>query len=508
MAAGIRRTTSSPNVAFIRPELEQLMPQYELIRDCIAGETVIKAAKLKYLPMPNAHDKSPENAARYVAYLLRAVFYNVTRRTLLGLKGQVFSQPPAVKLPAALDPLIADATGTGTSLDQLAEISLGHVIAYSRGGVFVDFPDTSAQGGANAEQIEKGEVRPTMYAYSPMEIINWRVTEKGAKEVLSLVVLLEGFPLSDDGFEVKNAPQFRVLKLDDAGNYVQEIWRENQPTKWDGYTVPKRGNFQLHKTVTPTGPDGNTIKEIPFWFIGSQNNDTNPDNPNMYDMASLNVAHYRNSADYEEACFVVGQPTPVATGLTEEWVNNVLKGTLAFGSRGGIPLPTGATADLLQAEPNTMIKEAMDTKERQMTALGAKLVEQKEVQRTATESSQDKAAENSVLTSCANNVSTAYRSALTYACWLMSATGEIEYQLNIDFEIAALTPEAVRMAIEAWQKGAITFEEMRADLRRYGIATQDDKEAKAAIAKEQVDAMALAAEHDPQFNQDPPSGAA
>lgn len=508
MAALVPRSTSNPNVAFIRPELEKLIPQYELIRDCIAGETVIKAARTKYLPMPNAGDMSPENKARYVAYLTRAVFYNVTRRTLFGLKGQVFSQPPVAKLPVALDPLIKDATGTGTSLDQLAEQSLAHVVAYSRGGVFCDFPDTSAQGGASADQIESGEVRPTLYAYGPLEIINWRVVERGAKEVLSLVVLLEGFPLSDDGFEVKSAPQFRVLKLDAAGNYVQEIWRENQPSKWDGYSVPKRGNFQLHQTITPTGPDGKPIKEIPFWFIGSQNNDTNPDNPNMYDMASLNIAHYRNSADYEESCYVVGQPTPVATGLTEEWVKNVLKGTLAFGSRGGIPLPTGATADLLQADPNTMIKEAMDTKERQMTALGAKLVEQKTVQRTATESSQDKAAENSILTSCANNVSTAYRSALTYAAWLMSASGEIDYALNVDFEVAALTPEAVRMAIEAWQKGAITFEEMRQDLRRYGIATVDDKEAKAAIAKEQIDAMTLAAENDPQFNQPDPAPAA
>jgi hypothetical protein len=502
MAAAIRRTVNTnPNVAFIRPELVRLLPQYELIRDCIAGETVVKEQRTKYLPMPNAHDKSPENQERYRAYLLRAVFYNVTRRTVMGLIGQVFGQDPAVKLPAALDPMIADATGTGTSLNQLAEISLGHNIAYSRSGVFVDFPDTSPQGGASAAQVEAGEIRPTMYAYSPMEIINWRVIERGAKEVLALVVLLEGFPISDDGFEIKNAPQFRVLKLDAAGNYVQEIWKEPQPGKWDGLSVPKKGDFRLSETITPTGPDGKPIKEIPFWFIGAQNNDINPDNPNMYDMASLNIAHYRNSADYEESCYVVGQPTPVATGLTEEWVKNVLKGQLAFGSRGGIPLPTGATAELLQAEANTMIKEAMDTKERQMTALGAKLVEQKEVQRTATEASQDKAAENSVLTSCANNVSAAYRSALTYAAWLMGAAGEIEYALNIDFEIAALTPEQVKMAIEAWQKGAITFEEMRADLRRYGLATLDDKEAKAAISKEQIDAMTLAAENDPQFNQ-------
>ena len=503
-----RNNLSSPNVAFIRPELVRLLPQYELIRDCIAGETAIKAAGQKYLPMPNATDKSPENQARYKAYITRAVFYNVVRRTLLGLMGQVFSKDPVVKIPTQLEPMIANATGTGTSLNQLAELGLAQTVAYSRSGVFVDFPDTG-ETGASADQVENGEVRPTMYIYNPLEIINWRVVEDGAKEKLSLVVLLEGFPISDDGFEVKNAPQFRVLKLDPAtGNYIQEIWKEPVPSKWDEISVPKRGDFRLTQTIKPTGPSGEPLKEIPFWFIGSQNNDINPDNPNMYDMASINVAHYRNSADYEESGFIVGQPTPVATGLTEEWVTNVLKGQLSFGSRGGIPLPTGATADLLQADPNTMLKEMMDSKERYMTALGAKLVEQRDVQRTATESRQDKAGEDSVLKSCANNVSTAFRAALTYAAMLMgAAASEIEYALNVDFDVAGLTPEEVSKAIDAWQKGTLTFEEMRTVLRRYGWATVEDAIAKASIAKEQVDAMALAAEHDPQFKEPDSVGA-
>ena len=59
----------------------------------------------------------------------------------------------------------------------------------------------------------------------------------------------------------------------------------------------------------------------------------------MYDLAVLNIAHYRNSADYEESCFVTGQPTVWASGLTEAWVEDVLKGELRLGSFGGIPLP-------------------------------------------------------------------------------------------------------------------------------------------------------------------------
>lgn len=506
MAAIQRRAGKAPNVAFIRPEVKALLPQYQVIRDCIAGETVVKKERETYLPKPNAHDTSPENATRYEAYLKRAVFYNVTRRTLAGLVGQVFSRPPAVEIPDVLKPMAANVTGTGISLDQSAMLSLGNVVAYSRGGVFVDFTNTGA-AGASRDQIESGEVRPTIYAYSPFEIINWRVKEVGSKEVLSLVVLLESYPVSDDGFEVKLSPQFRVLKLNDANVYVQEIWRDPTNPVWDERKFPT-GNFKLHQPITPTGADGQPLKEIPFHFIGSQNNDINPDSPNLYDIASLNLAHYRNSADYEESCYVVGQPTPVATGLTQEWVENVLKGVLAFGSRGGIPLPAGATADLLQAKPNTMLKEAMTDKVEQMRSLGAKLIEDSKVQRTATEASQDNATDTSVLASCANNVSAAYQWALTYAAALMGDTSsKIEYKLNTDFDITSMTPDQVRATIDFWQKGAITFEEMRADLRRYGVATVGDKDAKTAILKEQVEALDLAAEHDPAFNTPPKAGA-
>lgn len=504
MAIPAYTVIGNPNVAFIRPELAELLPEYQTIRDALSGECTVKAQTEKYLPMPNGHDRSPENKARYKAYLMRAVFYNVTRRTVLAMIGQVFGKDPTKKLPTTLKMLDKNASGTGTSLDQLAQMSLGQNIAYARTGVFVDFPETN--GAVSQEQTETGQIRPTMYVYSPMEIINWRVTEDGADEKLSLVVLIEGYPVSDDGFEVKNSAQFRVLKLDKEGNYIQEIWKEPKPSSWDGYSVPRRGNFQLNKTIKPTGPDGAPIKSIPFWFIGSSNNDINPDKPNMYDMASINMAHYRNSADYEEACYMVGQPTVVAVGLTEDWVNKVLGGKLTFGSRGGIPLPADADAKLLQAEERTMLKEAMDTKERQLTALGAKLVEQKTVQRTATESKQDGASQNSVLKSCTMNVSTAFTAALRYASWLMGGVPDdetIEYTLNTDFDIDELTPDLLRLVIEFWQKGMLTFKESRAFLRRANMATEEDDEAKAQIAKEQVEAFDLANENDPQFNPKP-----
>ncbi len=480
-----------PNVSFIRRELANLLPLYYLIRDVLSGEVAIKKAKTTYLPMPNAEDTSKENKARYDAYLKRAVFYNVARRTLSGLVGQVFFKDPIIEVPTLLQPVVDNADGGGLNLIQLAKKAMQLNLAFSRGGVFIDYPQTDENGGASISDLRTGRIRPTLTVYSPHEIVNWRTIDRGADIILSLVVIFELYWMYDDGFETKTGGQFRVLRLDEQGFYVHEIWREPQPTQADGSKIPK-GNFQQHVVYMPTGADGKRLTEIPFMFFGTENNDSNCDNPNFYDICSLNIAHYRNSADYEESCYMVGQSTPVATGLTEEWVANVLKGSLNFGSRGGIPLPAGADLKLVQAQSNTMLKEAMDAKERQMVALGAKLVEQKEVQRTATEASLEGASESCTLSTATKNTSAAIEWALKWASRLIGQPDDaVKFELNTDFDIGRLTPEERAEVIKEWQANAITFEEMRTVLRKGGVATEDDEKAKAQIEADTVAAMGL-----------------
>lgn len=71
-----------------------------------------------YLPRPNAEDESPENRARYDAYLKRAVYYNATGRTLSGLTGIAFRRWPEIVLPASLEYIRDDVDGSGSTLIQ------------------------------------------------------------------------------------------------------------------------------------------------------------------------------------------------------------------------------------------------------------------------------------------------------------------------------------------------------------------------------------------------------
>lgn len=462
--------TQSQGAATKRRELRDHEPDYKLIADCVAGERVVKAKGSTYLPMPNAADESAENVARYTAYKKRAVFYNVTQRTLAGMVGEVFGRDPVQELPTRLDVVSEDADGSGLTLTQLAKRGVRYALSMGRGGLLADYPLT--EEGVTRADIEAGAVQPTLTVYDALHVINWRTVKRGNKTLLTMVVLWEEYDAEDDGFVVTRKDQYRVLRLVD-GVYTVEVYRDGAV-----FMGP----------VTPTDASGATFDYIPFTFIGAENNDAEVDHAPMYDLASINIAHYRNSADYEEGVYMVGQPTPVFAGLTEAWVDNVMKGTVALGSRGGVMLPEGGSAQLLQMEANTAAFEAMEHKEKQMVALGAKLVESKEVQRTATEANQDNASETSILADVAKNVSAAIKFGLEVcARFVGDENAEIVYELNTEFRIAQMTPQERAQVISEWQQGAITFGEMRASLRKSGVATLDDAEARETIDEEAID---------------------
>jgi hypothetical protein len=506
--------TSSPKVNYTRDELSNMLYTYYLIRDAIEGETAIKGLTggaagisgsgnggipivinnviltraMRYLPQPNPTDKSQQNLERYRAYVTRAIFYEVTGRTLEGMAGQIFLRPPTIEIPSELDNVQDNANGAGLTLDQTAYMAVRHLIAYGRSGCLVDYPIVGEVPTTKAA-LANGDIQPTITIYNPWDIINWRIERQGAKMVLTMVVLRETFEEdSGDGFQFTQSEQFRVLSIEN-GKHVVEMY--------DG----KEGNFISRGKLMPVNAKGNPFTEIPFHFMGSENNDVSVDRPPLYGLATLNIGHYRNSADYEEACFICGQPTPVLSGLSEDWVKNILNGEVVLGSRNAIPLPVNARAELLQAKPNSMPYEAMKLKEEQMVSLGAKLVQLQRSARSATQQIIETTSESSTLANISKNVSDVMEWALEMAAAFVGAdAGSIEYQLNRDFDLTSMTADDQNAVIKQWQSAAIDFSEMRTVLRKAGTASLPDDEARKAIQKDIDDGLIP----DPTLEQNPP----
>lgn len=469
------------SVDYVRPEVSDLRPVYKMVRDVLGGPHVIQGNAKLYLPHPDPEGVNPDS--RYRDYVTRAIFFSATARTHEGYLGQMFYRETQIELPALLEVLRNDADGEGTTLEQQAKKVAGEVLALGRGGLYVDYT-SQVEGEASIQDQEEGKVRPVIYFRDTESIINWRYTTIGTTRILSLVVLEEVFCEEDDGFEEQAGVQYRELRIEfveGRPQFVCRIWRKSDSGSW----------YIFDEAIPLTG-SGEAWTYIPFFPIGSSENNIEPDTIPMESMAHVNIGHYRNSADYEESVFIVGQPTPWASGITKDWYEDVWDNELILGSRGFIPLPPNSSVGLLQANPNIMAKEAMEIKREWLVSLGAKLAESKQVQTTATQENRESVIENSTLSSVAKNVSSAYQAALRACALFAGEDPDVPLlELNTDFEITRLSPQDRQQLLSEWQGGAITWEEFRWNMKRSGIAYEDDAEAYLKIQQELGDGLNL-----------------
>ena len=224
----------------------------------------------------------------------------------------------------------------------------------------------------------------------------------------------------------------------------------------------------------PTDGTGSRLDEIPFYFIGSENNDEEIDDAPLYDLCVLNIAHYRNSADYEEGVFICGQPWVYVSGLDAAWFKDQMGGKIKGGSGNGIPLPKDGSMGIIQAQPNTIAKEAMDQKEDQMIKLGARLIEQGSANKTATQSENDNATSHSVLSLVCENVSQAYEQAIKMCARFMNEDDSaIEYRINLDAGMKSIDAQALNAVVAAWMQRAFGRTQLLRALRRMDLVDPD-----------------------------------
>lgn len=421
------------------------------VRDAVAGSDAIKGARTTYLPHPVAGyerlkgELLQEADERYAAYLQRASWLGVTGRTHEGMLGGVFRKAPTAELPSSIDYMLEDADGSGMALEQFAKLCVSALEQSGRAGVLVDYPE--AEDGLTREQTRG--LRATLRYYDSQSIINWR--REG--EALTLVVLSETYEDEVDEFERNQETQYRVLRLE-GGAYTQQVYRDNKPAG---------------EKVTPRDAAGKAWREIPFQFLGAKNNDEIPDKPLLLDIADLNIAHYRNSADLEEGAFLCGQPmlhVDIGDLDSNQWQELNPNG-VQVGSRRGIQTKGGSIA-MVQAEERNLPLSLMEQKERQMLAIGARLIEQRGQNETAEAVRARSGAENASLSSVATNVSNGIENALRWALGFMGGTGNVIYQLNQQFYAEDADPQEVIARIQELDRGLIAKKDYRDWRRRTG----------------------------------------
>lgn len=416
------------DVTFKHPEYVKNFFLWDQVDDVCKGQKAVKDKKENYLPRNNPQDISAEARGFYDSYLMRAVFYGVTGKTLGSLVGAAFATDPTFKYPKELEHLERNANGSGVSLYQLAQSAVRHVLKHYRCALYVDFPDV--EPSRNRAEEKAKQAYPMIHLLPSKAVINWDTITVGNQIKLSLVVIEESISERGvDGFSIESKQQYRVLRLEDVGlgEFIYTI---------EVYTKSDKGVWAGNGRQIPTDYNGDTWSYIPFAFVGAVDNSAQIDNAPLLELADLNLAHYRDSADFQESVYYMGNPQYFASGMDWNWFDEAKKRGVYIGAKVILPLPQGGNLGITQVQPNTLSREAMKDKWQQMKEMGARLVEKGSASKTATEADNDDAVQHSVLSLCVVNTNEAVSMALRWCAKFVMPNVESLTKEDLLFEIS------------------------------------------------------------------------
>ena len=431
---------ANKSVTTTHPEYDSLRDQWMRCRDCSEGSDTVKSRKTKYLPSLDSHKKEGGND-KYANYLMRALFYNATGRTIQGLSGSIFQKAPAVTLFSKdTEEDIKDITLTGEPLEMFAFNATKEFLITGRYGILVDMSSE-----------ESTMSRPYWVGYRAENIINWRYERMGGKTVLILLVLREFVDKPEEGddcFCVDQIEQYRVLKLV-GGVYTQQVYRETGENKMG----LGRKEFVPGPVIIPQRR-GKALDFIPFSLPWSVNQ------PPLINLVDVNLAHYRANADLKHGLHFTALPTPWVSGQSGDTSK-----PLSIGSGTAWALEAGGKAGMLEFTGQGLgaIREDLLDMQKLMATLGARILEDApKYAETATAVSMRHAGDYSTLRALAQVVEQQLAFALKTHCWWMEDYKSItdvpcDIQLNKLFFDRSMSADELRALLLALQGGAISY---------------------------------------------------
>lgn len=418
-------------------EYNEYLPLWKKCERAYEGQEEIHKHGETYLPM-----LSGQTPDEYKKYLGRAMFFNATGRTVEGMVGMIMRKEPIITVPDSMLAIVEDFDLKGTHLNDFADTLLTELTKTNRVGILIDFPQQSTVGMTVA-QMEASGIRPYAAMYDAESIIDWQFRRINNRYMLVMVKLTE---CDDDGNE-----RIRLLELTEVG-YTVSIYIKTD----DGYKETPDDVFVPLMNNAP-------LRYIPFIM------DSKIFKPPLLDLVNVNLAHYRNSADYEHGLHFTGLPTPIFWGanLTDDAGNAMV--SIGSSTAYGFPNPEGH-AEYLEFTGSGLgaLKTAMDDKVNYMVALGSRyLGAEKRAAETAEAMTIRNAGENSIMAKIAGYASVMLTKSLRImAEWSRIDPSDVSIEINRDVTPNSVTPQLFQQLTAAYMSGAISYETYFANLQQ------------------------------------------
>ncbi len=500
--------------SYVRPELEAVTPQLQLMSDLLGGTPAMQAKTSTYI-----RKWTDEDDAVYAIRSKCEEVYEGLARVLSAAVGMLFARPPKIEWNRGTD-IEADWSnidGQGNAghvfvkrfaemavRDGLAAIMVDHAPQPTEPGLVVHSGNEAALG-----------LQPQWSAYSRLSSLSWIVDAEGGRSKLAQVVFHEPTAMRYGVYGVKTVDRYRVLRLLDgqASWTLYERKASSIPTtvvKPDDFAVVRAGLFRNRAGAVAD------FLPVAVAYAGRSDAPFTSSIP-LLGVAYKNLGHWQVSTDLKFASSVASYAQPVVIGdlVNPNPTTGVTQAKLKLGPLAGIHLqlnPTGPPPDFKWVAPPTeafsQLEKNIEVKERHMGQLGMSfLTPQKRQQETATAERLDATAENASLSTAAQGIDDAVNLALEFHGWYrgIEKAGAPTFEINRDFENQAMDPQTMavyvqavrdaglppRLLLEAWQAGGRIPPD--ADLDEIEMQMLGFKAAEEQAARDAVDVQIAAA---------------
>ena len=466
------------------PSIEHLQytmmkPAWAKCRDAVDGGVRIKDKAKTYLPVLNSRQTEED----YADYLNRAYWYGATGKTAGTFLAMMFRRPPVITFETDVDPtednleselqkgkeeellnFFSKVTSDNRAYEAVIREAVQEVLVVNRVGILEDYPPQAVDEDGQPILItelekERQGLRSYTALYKAEDIINWKLEEVDNEKKPTFFVLHEeqDEELPADPLNPGVVGIYRILYLyeEDNGDVVYKVAVLTQKVPMTKKGIPntrRKTTYTVTEAYTPL-VDGEPMSTIPFWIVaGDGIRYDYVETPLIYDLVEINLAHYRNSADYERELHYIAIRTAIFPGWNKnEWGEPEIGGALAA--------PPDQTPFILEAKSTSPMDSEMRKKEERMAVLGAQLLAQKtkyvEAAETAAIHSRGEA---SVIASIARAVGMAFSLVFkTKLVWSGFDGIDPVVALNDDFDEKRYTAEDLKPLMELLQAGAISF---------------------------------------------------
>lgn len=433
----LRDDTESPEIT------NELKYQWQLVRDCIAGEKRMKDKGDIYLPR-----KGGQSDKDYLAYKARAKWADYTEQALNAMHGMIFRKAPTIEIPQdeQLVECVKNFNKEGDSLYQFASNSAYDNMQTSFGGFLVDMPKVETV--LTVYDAEKAGIRPFCKYYAGEKIRDWKWKYINNLKQLGMIILEEDIESErpENEFAHEILKQCRIFDLFEDKCRVR-VFRE-----WTNLDTKEKEDELISESFITI--NGKPLEYIPFFFAPSKY----PEKPMLYGVAELNKHYYMQSADYENGVHYTTIPTGYATGHVQEIDEKTKK---------PIPIRLGGDAFLNFQEDTARVgtlqfageglehcEKALASTQEQIGILGTRSISpDKAMSETSDAAKIHRQGENAKLATYARNLSETFTKILrTMADWL-NVKGGVCVSFNVDYDTITFDPNMMNSIANLAREG-------------------------------------------------------